>query len=138
MGATQSETAASAWLQIAAEEAARAARESPWLNNCLCVTKHGPDTCAWLQVAVEQATWAAPESPWLNNCLCVTKHGPDTCAWLQVAAKQAALAALDTQLGSTNTSASQNTKPLAQQLPVLQDRGQILVLGCRLLPSKLP
>ena len=89
--------------------------------------KHGPNTCAWLQIATKQATWAALESPWLNkySCVansvsvsqtrgqilgsttaCVAKQGPDACAWLQVAA-------LETQLGSTNTSASQNSKPLA-------------------------
>lgn len=75
---------------------------------------------------------AAPESPWLNNCPYATKHGPDVCAWLQVAAKQAALAALETQLGLTSASTSHNKKPLAQQLPVLQDKGQILVPTCRI------
>ena len=65
------------------------------------------------------------QSPGLNNCLCVVKHGPDACAWLQVAAKQAALAALETQLGSTNSSASQNGDQILRlqlQMTELQDQ----------------
>ena len=53
------------------------------------------------------------------------KQGPDICAWLQVAAKQTALAALETQLGSTSASASQNRDQIQRlqlQMTELQDQ----------------
>ncbi|DBB05029.1 TPA: hypothetical protein ACH3X3_010299 [Trebouxia sp. C0006] len=76
-------------------------------------------------VAVKQAAPAALEALGFDNCLCVTRQGSDSRAWLQVAAKQAALAALETQLGSTNSSASQNRDQIQRlqlQMTELQDQ----------------
>jgi len=87
-------------------------------------------SCPALETQLGSTTASASQhhtthSPWLNNCLCVIKHGLDTYAWLQVAAKQAALAALETQLGSTNSSASQNRDQIQRlqlQMTELQDQ----------------
>jgi len=120
-------------------QAALAASESLCLNNCLCVTKHGPDTCAWLQVAAKQAALAALETQ-LGSTSASASHTskPST-----------------QQLPLCHKTMDQTPVPGCRLLPsklpwlhqkalglttasVSRNMDQMLVLDCRLLPSKLP
>ena len=111
----------------------------PLPYNCLCFTKHGPDTCAWLQVAAKQAALAALETQ-LGSTSASASHTskPST-----------------QQLPLCHKTMDQTPVPGCRLLPsklpwlhqkalglttasVSRNMDQMLVLDCRLLPSKLP